>query len=279
MKIIVTGSSSGIGNFLASHFSGAGHEVWGIARSAQDEFVHECAERGMSVRSSRCDVSDWQQICAFRDEVMTAWGYVDAVICCAGIQGPLGPAMTLDPVEWSQSIRINLDGVFHTIRAFHAMLLNHKTSRGKIFCFSGGGSTGARPNFTPYACAKTGVVRLVENLASEWIDQPIDIIAIAPGAINTRMTEEVLTLGPAIVGENEFRRAKEQKRNGGSPLLRVATMIELLISPAGDGITGKLLSVPWDPWPEFASLKTELMGTDVFNLRRIVAKDRGLPWE
>jgi 3-oxoacyl-[acyl-carrier protein] reductase len=186
--------------------------------------------------------------------------------------------MTLDPLEWSASVQTNLCGTFFTLRAFHDLLLKHEAPRAKIICLSGGGSATPRTNFTPYAAAKAGVVRLVETLAREWAGQSIDINAVAPGPINTRMTDEVVRLGPKIVGDREFVVATEQQRSGGAPLPRVAAMVDLLFSRDGDGITGRLISTPWDAWEKLPAHREELAGSDIFTLRRIVPEDRGKNW-
>jgi UDPglucose 6-dehydrogenase len=278
MKIIITGSASGIGRFLAQQLGAAGHEIWGIGLTSQEDFQRECAARNISFRWSVADVADWARVSAARREVGEAWPHLDALICCAGVQGALGPAMTLDPEEWSRGLRVNLDGVFYSIRAFHDLLEKHAVPRAKILCLSGGGATAPRLNFSSYAAAKAAVVRLVENLAHEWAGATIDINAIAPGGVNTGMTQEVLNLGPEIVGEKEYRAAQAQKQTGGSPLPRVAEMVGLLLSPASDNVSGRLLSLPWDAWEKLPQLKQELAGTDIFTLRRVVPEDRGKAW-
>lgn len=277
MKIVITGTRTGIGQSLARHCGRAGHEVWGLSRQPQTEFQSECEAGKISFRSSPCDVAVWEQVAAFREEAGRVWPHLDALICCAGAQAPIGPAMGLDPQAWSRNIRLNLDGTFYCIRALHD-LLARAPRRAKIVCFSGGGATGPRPNFSAYACAKTAIVRLVETLASEWSGQPFDINALAPGAINTNMTEEVLGLGSAVVGEKEYAQAVKQKAAGGASLDKVAGVVDFLLSPGSDGITGKLLSAPWDPWPALGGHREELAQSDVYCLRRIVPEDRGQKW-
>ena len=83
-------------------------------------------------------------------EIARDWNHLDALICCAGLQGPLGPAMKLSPQDWSRSLHVNLHGTFNTLLATHD-LLARAPRRGKIVCFSGGGATAPRPFFTPYA--------------------------------------------------------------------------------------------------------------------------------
>jgi NAD(P)-dependent dehydrogenase (short-subunit alcohol dehydrogenase family) len=277
MKIVITGTRTGIGHHLARHLLGTGHEVWGLSRQPQDEFQRDCQARQVSFRSSQCDVAEWGQVAALRESLGEVWFHLDGLICCAGLQAPIGPAMSLDPLAWSRNIRLNLDGTFHCIRALHD-LLSRAPHRAKIICFSGGGATSPRLNFSAYACAKAAVVRLVENLAGEWSGQPVDINAIAPGAINTQMTDEVLALGPTVVGEREYAQAQKQKASGGGSLEKVAGLVDFLLSADSDGISGRLISAPWDPWATLGRHREALAKSDIYCLRRIVPEDRGQKW-
>lgn len=278
MKLLITGSSSGVGRWLAAHYAAAGHEVWGVARRDQSDFAAEQKACGRHFRSTRVDVSKWETMEELGREVAREWDRLDGLICCAGIQRPLGPAMKLSAAAWNESLQTNLHGTFNTLLALHEPMLR-TGRRAKIVCFSGGGSTGPRPFFTPYAVAKAGIVRLVENLAHEWAALPIDINALAPGAINTRMTEEVIEAGPLVVGATEHRKALEQIQNGGTPLPKVGEVIDFLLGPESDGITGRLISGLWDPYRTLPQVREELHKSDVFTLRRIVPEDRGLDWK
>ncbi len=262
MKIVLTGSSSGIGRFLADTLAARGHEICRLARSPQDGF------------SFRCDVSDWNAVQSLAGEISSKWKSLDALICCAGIQDPIGPAMEIDPLAWRKNLAVNLDGTFFPIRALYP-LLKKSPVRAKVICFSGGGSTSPRPNFAAYGVAKTGVVRLVETLAAEWQGRPPDINAVAPGAIFTRMTEEVLARGEKLAGSDEFAGASKLSRDNAARLEKVLGLVEFLLSEQSDGISGKLISAPWDPWSDFSKFRDELMKSDLYTLRRIVPEDRG----
>ena len=277
MKLIITGASSGIGRYLAGRLSRAGHEVWGAARSKlpQEDFV------GITpggFRYTPCDVSQWLQVESLRKEISQEWLSLDALICCGGIQAPIGPSMEIDPGQWSRNLRTNLDGTFFPIKAFYGLLRAKSGGRAKVLCFSGGGASSPRPNFSAYACAKAGVVRLVENLSVEWQGIPVDINAIAPGAIATAMTEEVLQSGAAAAGSKEIAAAARLNEAGDAPLLRAGDLVEYLLSSASDGISGRLLSAPWDPWSDLASHRDELAGSDIYTLRRITPEDRKRSW-
>tara|TARA_B100000959_G_C14783307_1_gene542454 strand:- start:77 stop:640 length:564 start_codon:yes stop_codon:yes gene_type:complete len=187
--------------------------------------------------------------------------------------------MTQNPELWTRSLRTNLDGTFFAIRAFYDLLLSSE-NRAKVICFSGGGATGPRENFSAYAAAKAGVVRLTETLSVEWSNENIDINAVAPGAIATGMTNAVIEAGFEKAGEREFAGAQQQrqKRQDTEALTRVAELVSYLLSPASDGISGKLISAVWDSWRSFGGNKTAMMDSDIFTLRRIVPSDRGLDW-
>ena len=274
MNLVITGSSTGIGRALADRLLAGGHRVWGLARSDQSDFA---AQHAGNFRASRCDVSDWSQVERAAGEVAAAWPHLDGLVTCAAIQSAIGRALATDPARWSATVRTNLDGTFHALRAFDA-LLARAPRRTKIVCFSGGGATKARANFSAYGVAKTGVVRLVETIAAEEHNRALDINAIAPGAIATRLTDEILALGPAVVGPAEFAAAQKQKSSGGAPLAAALDLVEWLLCPVSDGISGRLLSAPWDPWTTLASHQHDLAQSDIYTLRRILPEDRGPKW-
>lgn len=274
MNIVLTGSSSGIGRALAERLLDRGHRVWGLARSEQSDLA---TLHPVTFRAAKCDVSNWHDVAAAATTVEAAWARVDALITCAGLQGEIGRAVTADPEKWSATVRANLDGTFYAIRAFDP-LLQRAERRAKIVCFSGGGATKPRARFSAYGVAKTGVVRLVETIAEEEAARSLDINAVAPGAINTRLTDEVIALGPEVVGAAEFAAATKQKETGGASLDKALGMVEWLLSADSDGVSGRLLSAPWDPWPTLGTHAAELAKSDIYTLRRIVPEERGKTW-
>jgi NAD(P)-dependent dehydrogenase (short-subunit alcohol dehydrogenase family) len=272
MNIVVTGSSTGIGRALVLRLMGEDHRIWGLARSDQSAF-----DRGENdaFSSSRCDVSKWDEMAKAAEQISAAWKHVDGLVCCAGSHGEVGPAVRANPARWSATVRANLDGTFNAIRSCHPMLVR-APRRAKIVCFAGGGATKARANFSAYGVAKTGIVRLVETIAEEELQAPLDINAVAPGAIATRLTDEIIALGPDIAGQGEFDSAVKQRAGGGASLERALDLVEWLLSPKSDGITGKLLSAQWDPWQGLSEHAANLARSDVYTIRRIIPEDRSL---
>ncbi|MCB1103231.1 MAG: SDR family oxidoreductase [Opitutaceae bacterium] len=263
MRIVISGTSSGIGRAIAGHLLNLNHEVWGLARSDQASQAASHPRFHPVV----CDVTDPESIQAAIATVSQSTCALDAVITCAAAHGPIGPAMQSDPKAWCDAVDLNLGGTLRVLQAFHPFLIQAE-HRGKIVCFSGGGATKARPGFSAYAAAKTGIVRLVETIAVEERGSPLDINAVAPGAIRTRLIDEVLALGPATVGEKEYQSALQAKADSGAALTRAINLVLWLISRESDGLSGKLFSAQWDSWPIPSAEIAEFAASDLLTLRR-----------
>ena len=150
--------------------------------------------------------------------------------------------------------------------------------RGKIINLSGGGATAPLPKLSAYAASKAALVRLTETFAHETLGCGIDINAIAPGALNTRLLDEVIEAGPEKVGKEFYERSLEQKQNGGASMQKAAELCVFLASDQSDGITGRLLSAVWDPWQDLPKHLGKLKSSEIYTLRRIVPADRGENW-
>jgi NAD(P)-dependent dehydrogenase (short-subunit alcohol dehydrogenase family) len=194
----------------------------------------------------------------------------------AGMWGPKGAVEEVDPGDWRQAIEVNLFGVFHACRS--VVPLFRERGYGKIVNLSGGGATSPMPRLSAYAASKAAVVRFTETLALEVRDANIDVNALAPGALNTKMLDEILAAGPDKVGAY-YQTAMKQKESGGSSLERAAELCVRLLAAETDGVSGKLISAVWDPWERLAERREELRATDVYTLRRIVPADRGFDWD
>jgi 3-oxoacyl-[acyl-carrier protein] reductase len=143
---------------------------------------------------------------------------------------------------------------------------------------SGGGATNPMPNISAYAASKAAVVRMTETLALELEAHHITVNAVAPGALNTPLQDQLLAAGPDVVGESLYKRILAVREGGGAPLEVGAGLCVFLGSAASDGINGRLISAVWDDWRDLPNHGDELTKSDVYTLRRIVPKDRGFTW-
>jgi NAD(P)-dependent dehydrogenase (short-subunit alcohol dehydrogenase family) len=228
------------------------------------------------VATAAVDVSDRAAVDGLVTTARERFSSVHVLVNNAAIHGPIGLTEEVEWGEWEHAIRVNL---FGSVLCCRAVLPQFRAQGyGKIIQLSGGGATAPRPRLSAYAASKAAVVRFVETLAEEVRGTGIDVNAIAPGALSTRLLDEVLDAGPDRVGEAEYQRALEQRSSGGTPFELAARLAVFLGSEKSDGITGKLISAPWDPWEELPSHADDLGSTDVYTLRRIVPADRGLSW-
>src|SRR5258708_23695778 len=87
-----------------------------------------------------------------------------------------------------------------------------------------------------------------DTLAEELREWNIDVNAIAPGALNTRLLDEVLAAGPEKVGKTFYDRSLKQRDEGGAPMEKGAALALFLAAKESDGISGRLISSVWDDW-------------------------------
>lgn len=279
---IITGASQGLGAAIAEAYINEGASVLACARNAQplQALIARLSGRltpGQTITAHRCDVGDPAQIDELVDIARRIFPHVDILVNNAGVYGPMGTIEEVDWSEWVSAIHINLLGTVYPCRA----LMPHFKQRGygKIVNLSGGGATNPMPRVSAYAASKAAVVRFTETLAEEVKPFRIDINAVAPGALATRLTDQLIEAGPEKVGGAFHARMMKIRDEGGTPLIKGAEACVYLASAESDGITGKLISAIWDPWPDLQRHAADLAGTDIYTLRRIVPADRGKNWE
>jgi len=279
--VIVTGASFGLGKAVARACLQHGAYVFICSRdkeaikAVRAELALESSEA--RVFAMQADVSNPESVEMFVNSASRDLPNLLGIVNNAGVQGPKGTLEDADWMEWARTVQINLFGTALCCRAVLPIL--RRARYGKIVNLSGGGATSPMPRMSAYAASKAAVVRLTETIAAEYAEYSIDINAVAPGAMNTRMLDEVLAAGPEMMGKAHYERSLRQKQDGGASLTRAAELCVFLLSKQSDGITGKLISAAWDPWEALPQRREQLQKTDVYALRRILPKDRGLDWK
>lgn len=275
---VITGANRGLGEAIARAFANEGA---GLVLAARDsELLQQVAESlphapEQKVVWTAADVSKVTEIEALRDFAIDTFGRVDILVNNAGVYGPIGPFEEVDWKEWCDAININLFGTVAMSRAIVPIM--KRQGYGKIINLSGGGATAPLPRFTAYAASKAAVVRFTETIAEELAASHIDVNVIAPGALNTRLLDQILKAGPELAGKDFYERSLKQLEEGGASLEVAAELALFLASAESDGISGRLISAVWDDWRNFPASRERIQSSDVFTLRRIVPKDRG--WE
>ena len=279
--VLITGASQGLGKAIAEECVRHGADVVLCARNAGplESVRQELAglAEGSQVLARPADVADPEQARSVVEFAAANLPAFTGLVNNSGIYGPMGLIEDVDWTEWLDGIRTNLYGTVLPCR--YAVPFFRKAGYGKIVNLSGGGATAPMPRISSYAASKAAVVRFTETLALETAEAHIDVNALAPGALNTRFLAQLLEAGPERVGQAYYDRALQQKEKGGEPLGKGAALTGFLLSGESDGITGRLISAIWDGWADLPARWREIARTDVYTLRRIVPKDRGMDWE
>jgi NAD(P)-dependent dehydrogenase (short-subunit alcohol dehydrogenase family) len=265
---LITGAGRGIGRAIAMAFARQGADLALVARteSELEETAQMIRAAGHRVVAVTADVSHREYVERAVSQALETFDRVDVLVNNAGVQPPIGPLWQNDADEWMRAVAVNLFGPMLCIKAVLPGMMERK--RGKIVNLSGGGATGPRPNFGAYAASKAALVRLTETLAMELAPYNIQINALAPGAINTRMLDQVLAAGE-LAGA-ELAQAQRRTERGGASIERAAQLAVFLASADSDGLTGKLVAAPHDDWQTWDAARIAALNESPwYTLRRI----------
>jgi NAD(P)-dependent dehydrogenase (short-subunit alcohol dehydrogenase family) len=268
---IITGAARGIGKVIAALFVRNGAKVVIVSRNAQEvkKTVNQLTDDTTNVIGIPADVSILVDIEKVVSETLNVFKTIDILVNCAGVQKPIGPLTDVSIKDWTANIYVNLIGTVICCKTVLPIMIEKRG--GKIINFSGGGATSPRPNFTAYACSKAAIVRFTETLAMEVKDHGIDVNAIAPGPVNTRMLREIVEAGNKA-GKKELEEVKKMISKGAVPPEHAAQLALFLASDASNGITGRLISAIWDDWRNFSDRVEQIKCSALYTIRRIDGK-------
>lgn len=255
-NIILTGASRGFGRYLAKRLWAEGANLIAVARTfSLDWTVGGGSQELIQVRT---DLAVPHYAIA---SIMTAadnFTEVHGLINNAAVQGPVGPVADNALRSWIDTLTINLIAPMLLCRDMAECM----KPGAKIVNLSGGGAANPRPNFSAYATSKAGLVRFSETLAEELKDRRIDVNCVSPGPMLTDMT-----------AGQDMKGLTQEKSD--ETMAKAADLIVFLLSSESDGITGRLIAAQWDDFKTLVQRWPKIVGTDMYTLRRVVAKDRG----
>jgi len=233
---IVTGASGGIGKAIALHLSAAGATVvcnYCTNRQKAEAVVQAARKAGGSAVSMQGDVRSFIAMEAMTTSVVAQFGRIDILVNNAGITRD-ELLLSMSDKDWRDVIETNLYGAFNSTKAVAQQMMFQK--KGRIINISSvAGERGGRGQ-TNYAASKGGLNAFTRAAAIELAPKNITVNAVAPGVIETEMSQEVM------------RRAKETVMNH-IPLKRlgtcdeVASLVVFLASDDAAYITGQLIRV------------------------------------
>ncbi|UGV27218.1 SDR family oxidoreductase [Rhodopseudomonas boonkerdii] len=189
-SIVITGAGSGIGRAAAQLFAKEGGNLIIVDRS---DSIHETAklvsDAGGTVQAVTADAGSEDDVKAFIDKAVAAYGKLDAIWANAGISGGLVPLLEQTVDQWQEILRINLIGPFLAIK--HSMPHMIKQGHGSIICTASVAGLKSGASGHPYASSKAGVISLVQTTAYSLSGTGVRINAVCPGLIETGMTKPI----------------------------------------------------------------------------------------
>lgn len=246
-RALVTGGGRGIGRAIAIAFAAEGADVAVAARTRSEiESVREeIGERGRKGLALPCDVGAPGEIERAVEETGRAWGGVDILVANAGLLRHAPVEETSDAL-WDEVLRVNLTGVFRSVRA----VLPAMAARGwgRVIAMSSVSGKVGGANRSAYHAAKHGVIGLIRSAALEVAARGVTVNAICPGFVETRMISDnrrdFARFGDGCGEEETLRRFREE-----IPMKRfldpseVAGMAVYLASEDARGITGQAFTI------------------------------------
>ncbi|AEJ62452.1 3-oxoacyl-(acyl-carrier-protein) reductase [Spirochaeta thermophila DSM 6578] len=190
-KALVTGGSRGIGARIVRLFLQEGASVWFVDLNPSEhmeEFQSLAAERGTTVAYKQCNVADEEQVDKVVGEILAESGGIDVLVNNAGItRDGLIFRMSFD--DWESVLRVNLTSAFlFSRRIAHAMARQREGSIINISSIVGVHGNAGQCN---YSASKAGLLGLTKSLAQEVASRNVRVNAIAPGFIDTPMTQKL----------------------------------------------------------------------------------------
>lgn len=186
---VVTGASRGIGRAIALELASRGAFVvvnYNGSKDRAEEVKKEIEVAGGKAEVYQCNVSDFEKCQAFIQDVIKTYGRLDILVNNAGITRD-GLLMKMSEADFDSVIETNLKGTFNTIRFASRQMLKQRS--GRIINMSSVVGIAGNAGQANYASSKAGVIGLTKAVARELASRGITVNAIAPGFIETEMTE------------------------------------------------------------------------------------------
>jgi len=231
---LITGAGRGIGKTIAVKLAESGLDI-AIAdmNPVSDDVLREIEEYGTKCLAFQLDVTDVESVNSVVKKIIDETGGIHILVNNAGITKD-NLFMRMKPEQWSQVIDVNLNGVFHVTKAvIRTMVKQHS---GRIINISSVVGFSGNPGQVNYSSTKSGLIGFTKSLSREVGTRGITVNAVAPGFINTAMTQALNeSQQQAILSQIPLGRMGEAED--------IANAVAFLASEEASYITGTVLHV------------------------------------
>lgn len=265
---LVTGAGRGIGRAIALAYAKEGANLALAARSLDE--LEDTARTAQSLGAETCvvtvDVTEQAAVDEMVRQAQEHFQRIDVLVNNAGIVGPIGALEDNDVDSWIRTIQVNLVGVYLCCRAVIPVMA--QGGGGRIINLSGSGATSAPYHLSAYGSSKAAIIRLTEILSLELADKHIQVNALGPGSIHTRMWEDITDQAQAVGDKELYQFGVQVTTGGGASIERAAELAVWLASEQSRGLSGRMIHAVADDFPSLTPQIPDIMASDRYTLRR-----------
>ena len=233
---IVTGANQGIGRTIALALAEAGSDIVAVDLYKNEqtaELVQQIEQMGRKCLPAQADVAQESEVNAFVKEALSQFGRVDVLVNNAGITKD-GLIMRMKSDDWTKVLDVNLSSMFYCTKAVARPMFKQRS--GNIVMIASVVGAMGNPGQANYAASKAGAIGLTKSAAKEFASRGIRVNAVAPGFIETAMTqalpEEVISTYLEQIPLKELGTSQD-----------VAEAVKFLVSDRARYITGQVIHV------------------------------------
>lgn len=233
---VITGGTRGIGKQIALELAQNGYDIATNYRTENDDLkdlINQVEELGVKINTYKCDVSNFENTEEFIKNVISDFGKIDVLINNAGITKD-GLLMRMKKEDFEDVIDVNLVGIFNITRNVIPYMI--KAKGGRIVNISSVVGVSGNAGQTNYSASKAGIIGFTKSLAKEVASRNITVNAVAPGFIQTKMTD---VLKDEV--KDEILKQIPLKRFGTTE--DVAKTVKFLVSEDSSYITGQVINI------------------------------------
>lgn len=233
---LVTGASKGIGRSIAIRLARSGIDIivnYNKDLEGAEETKKECEKLGVKAYVIQGDMSKEEDVTRLFKEVKEEFNKLDILVNNAGITKD-GLLISMKEENFRDVVEVNLFSAFHTMKQAARMMARQR--QGKIINLSS--IVGIRGNAgqVNYSASKAGLIGMTKSVAKEMASRNISVNAIAPGFIETDMTEKLDSkVKEKLLEEIPFKRLGKPED--------VSNLVNFLVSEEADYITGQVISI------------------------------------
>jgi 3-oxoacyl-[acyl-carrier protein] reductase len=233
---LVTGGSRGIGKAIVLALAAEGADVaftFKSASAAAEDVKKEVEAKGRKAIAIQSDAKDCAAAAAAVDAVVKEFGHLDILVNNAGITKD-GLLMRMSEQDWDDVLNTNLKSAFNFSKAVCRQMMGQR--QGSIINISSVSGVMGNAGQANYSAAKAGLIGLTKTLAKELASRNIHVNAVAPGFVDTDMTEKLTPQQKdALTAVIPLKRTAKPEE--------IASVVVFFASPASSYITGQILCV------------------------------------